>query len=140
MSSLDRRELPYWLTLAFHLSGARVRDKNSLVLEAAKAGLGLLDLVARDIEERPDSLQAWAPLHERLLAAEGRASAQAFVVDRMAQAKLELVPLTHPTYPRHLLERLTPARAPTMISVAGDASLLSKPGVAVSGSRKAGPA
>ncbi len=140
MSSIDRRELPYWLTLAFHLERARVRDKNCLVLKAKQAGLSLLELVVRDTEALPDSLRPWTPLHERLLDAEGRVSAQAFVVDRMAQAKLALVPVTHPDYPRHLLERLTPDRAPTVLSVAGDITLLRKPGVAVSGSRKAGPA
>lgn len=140
MTSIDRREFAYWLALAFHLPRERVHDRNMLVLEAARAAkLSLLELVACDTEELPASLQAWAPLHARLLEAEGRVSAQAFVVDRMAQAKLALLPITHPDYPGHLLQRLTPRRAPTLLSVAGDIGLLREPGVAISGSRDAGP-
>ncbi|PRP93058.1 hypothetical protein ENSA5_45500 [Enhygromyxa salina] len=141
MKSIDRRELAYWLALAFHLPRARVRDKNALVLRAAHdAGLSLLELIALETEELPAPLRSLAPLHARLLEAEGRVSAQAFVVDRLAQGELELVPVTHSAYPRHLLERLTPGKAPTLLSVAGDVALLREPGVAVSGSRKAGPA
>ena len=116
MTSVDRRELAYWLALAFHLERARVRDKNALVLQAAReAKLSLLELVTLDTEELPRSLDAWAAIHSRLLEAEGRVSAQAFVVDRMAQARLELIPITHPAYPPHLLQRgdLPDPRDPT---------------------------
>lgn len=137
---LARRELAYWLALAFHLPRARVRDKNLLVLQAANdAKLSLLEFVARETEALPESLRRWASIHASLLEAEGRVSAQAFLVDRFAQAKLELLPITHENYPTHLLQRLTPDKAPTLLSVAGNVALLREPGVAISGSRRAGP-
>jgi DNA processing protein len=135
------RELAYWLALAFHLPRARVRDKNLLVLQAANdAKLSLLDLAARETEALPASLQSWTSIHASLLEAEGRVSAQAFLVDRLLHAGFRLLPITHEDYPVHLLERLTPGKAPTLLSVAGDVALLREPGVAISGSRKAGPA
>lgn len=134
------RELAYWLALAFHLPRARVRDKNLLVLRAANdAKLSLLELAARETEELPDVLRPWAPIHTSLLEAEGRVSAQAFLVDRLTQAKLGLLPITHEDYPAHLLQRLMPDKAPTLLSVAGDPALLREPGIAISGSRNAGP-
>lgn len=139
MKPAATRELAYWLALAFHLPRARVRDKNLLVLHAARdPKLSLLELVARETEALPESLRAWASTHASLLEAEGRVSAQAFLVDRFAQAGFGLLPITHEDYPAHLFERLTPNKAPTLLSVAGDVALLREPGVAISGSRKAG--
>lgn len=140
MKSVARQELAYWLALSFHLPKARVRDKNLLVQQAASdAKLSLLELVARETAALPESLRPWAPIHASLLEAEGRVSAQAFLVDRLMQAKFALLPITHEDYPAHLLQRLTPDKAPTLLSVAGDVALLREPGVAISGSRNAGP-
>lgn len=140
MKLAPRQELAYWLALAFHLPRARVRDKNLLVLRATSdAKLSLLELVARETEALPESLRPWVSIHASLLEAEGRVSAQAFLVDRLTHAKLGLLPITHEDYPAHLLQRLTPDKAPTLLSIAGDVALLREPGVAISGSRKAGP-
>ncbi|NVB37506.1 DNA-processing protein DprA [Pseudenhygromyxa sp. WMMC2535] len=134
----DRQELAYWLTLAFHLEGEKNRDRNGLVLTASRElGLGLLDLVDLDTAELPTALQPFAGTHARLLAAEGRASAQAFVVERLHHAYARLLPITHPSYPRQLLESLGPARAPTLLSAQGNLRLLEGAGVCVSGSRRA---
>ncbi|MFO7564412.1 MAG: DNA-processing protein DprA [Enhygromyxa sp.] len=141
MKPVATRELAYWLALAFHLPRARVRDKNLLVLQAAhEAKLSLLELVACETEALPESLRPWAAIHAGLLEAEGRVSAQAFLVDRLARAGIGLLPITDENYPAHLLERLTPDKAPTLLSLAGDVALLREPGIAISGSRKAGPA
>lgn len=138
--AMDRREAAYWLTLAFHLGVRQRRDLNGLaLLGARKHGLGLEDLVRLDPQELPGDLQRFSEIHRLLIAAEGRASAQAFVIDRLAERGFVVLPITDPRYPRHVKERLSPGAAPTVLCVAGDVVMLSTPGVAVSGSRHAGP-
>ena len=141
MSPKERRTLAYWLTLAFRLEREPRPSINGLVLTAdRKLGLGLLDLVRMSRDERPPELARYATTLDRLVAAEGRASAQAFLIERLLSTSGRLLPITDPRYPRHLGERLGPASAPTVLTVAGDPDLWRKPGVAISGSRKAGSA
>jgi hypothetical protein len=136
----DRQESAYWLAFAFHLEGEKVQNKNGLVLTAdRRESLGLLDLVMLDPADLPNSVQRYAATHERLLQAEGRVSAQAFVVDQLQEAGVVLLPITHASYPGRLARILTPRKAPTVLLTAGNLELLQEPGVAVSGSRKAGP-
>lgn len=136
---LDRLEATYWLALAFKLDRVRRRDRNGLVLTADRmCGLGLLDLVLLDPAALPEPLRRFAPVLAGLHAAEGQVSAMAFLVDELVDHGVTLIPVTHPAYPRHVLETLTPDKAPVLLSVAGDPALLGKPGVCVSGSRKSG--
>lgn len=135
----ERREAAYWLALAFQLKGESARARNGLVLNAdRRERLGLLDLMDLDSDRLPAPLQPFASTHRHLREAEGRVSAQAFLVQRLRDAGVAVVPVTRPEYPRHLAERLTPEKAPTVLLVKGNLDLLREPGVAISGSRKAG--
>lgn len=137
---LDRREAAYWLTLAFKLEKEPRRHLNGLVLTADRLlKLGLRELIGLESAALPEPLQRYGTVHQRLLEAEGRVSAQAFVVDQLLEEGIALVPITAWAYPGHLARRLSPNRAPTLLLVAGDPGLLGEPGVAVSGSREAGP-
>jgi hypothetical protein len=139
-AQFDRREIAYWFTLAFHLGRVAPRLRNGLVLTAdRKERLGLLDLVRIETKDLPASLRPFAEAHEKLLAAEGHVSAQAFVASDFLAKGFRILPITHTEYPPHLAMRLTPAASLTVLSVAGDVKLLEKPGVAISGSRNAGP-
>jgi predicted Rossmann fold nucleotide-binding protein DprA/Smf involved in DNA uptake len=134
-----RRSAAYWLTLAHHLEVPR-RDRNGLVLVADREEhMDLLGLVQRDPDSLSPNLQRFGGALRALLAADAIVSAQAFLVDKLAKSGVRMVPITDPAYPPHLARRLTPAKAPTLLTVRGDVSLLGTPGVAVSGSRKASP-
>lgn len=141
MTRNERREMAYWLTLAFRLEKEPRRAINALVLTAdRKLGLRLVDLVRMEPANRPTEIARYGPTLDRLLDAEGKVSAQAFVVDRLIAMGGGLVPITDPAYPPHLVHRVSPERAPTVLTFIGDASLWKAPGVAISGSRKSGPA
>jgi predicted Rossmann fold nucleotide-binding protein DprA/Smf involved in DNA uptake len=136
----DRRELSYWLTFAFRLDREPRRSLNGLVLTAdRKLHLGLVDLVRLEPSERPPEIARYESTLDRLLAAEGRVSAQAFVVGKLVASGARVVPITDPFYPPHLARLLGAGRAPTVLTVLGDPTLLSEPGVAVSGTRNARP-
>jgi predicted Rossmann fold nucleotide-binding protein DprA/Smf involved in DNA uptake len=136
----ERRELAYWLTLAFRLERVPRRSINGLVLTAdRRAGLGLLDLVRMEPEVRPSVLARYAATLDQLVAAEGKVSAQAFLVERILSMGAHVVPITDRAYPPHVAQRLQPERAPTVLTAMGNLELWSRPGVAISGSRKAGP-
>lgn len=140
MTPRTSQELAYWLTLALRVEGVSRRAINGLVLTADRlAHLGLLDLVALEPEARPAAIAKHVEALDRLLDAEGRVSAQAFVVGRLSAMGARVVPITDHDYPAHLARRLQPDRAPTVLMAVGDAEIWSAPGVAVSGSRKAGP-
>ncbi|HEX9607170.1 MAG TPA: DNA-processing protein DprA, partial [Gemmatimonadaceae bacterium] len=139
MKRHDRREMAYWLTLAFRLQGEPRRAINGLVLTAdRRAHLGLLDLVRLAPEQRPPDIIRYASVLDHLLEAEGKVSAQAFVLDRLLSVGGQLVPITDPIYPRHLVHRLGPDRSPTVLTVVGNPDVWKSPGVAISGSRKSG--
>ncbi|MFP2925453.1 DNA-processing protein DprA [Pyxidicoccus sp. 3LG] len=134
-----RRESAYWLTLAFKLEREPRRAINGLVLTAdRRLKVGLSALVKLEPEDLPAPLQRYKETHQHLLDADGKVSAQAFVVDRLMEEGIDLVPITRGNYPAHLARTLGPDKAPTLLSVAGDVSLLREQGVAVSGSRDAG--
>jgi len=134
-----RQELAYWLTLAFRLEREPRRSINGLVLTAdRRAELRLLDLVRMEPHERPAVLGKYVATLDRLLDAEGKVSAQAFVVERLLSMGAVVVPITDRAYPPHLVQRLQPDRAPTVLTAAGSLDLWAEPGVAISGSRKAG--
>jgi hypothetical protein len=140
MSAQQRREWAYWLTLAFRLEGETRRSINGLVLTAdRKARLGLLDLVRLNPEGRPRDIEKYLHTLDRLLEAEGKVTAQAFVLDRMLSLGCRLVPITDRTYPPHLAHRIGPERAPTVLTAAGKEELWRAAGIAISGSRKSGP-
>lgn len=140
MNSQQRREWAYWLTLAFRLNGEPRRAINGLALTAdRKANLGLLDLVRMAPETRPRDIEKYAPTLDRLLEAEGKVTAQAFVIDRLLSLGCRLVPITDRTYPPHLAHRIGPDRAPTVLTAAGRDDVWKTAGIAISGSRKAGP-
>jgi hypothetical protein len=137
--TVRRQELAYWLTLAFRLEREPRRATNGLVLTAARRlELSLLDLVRMDPSKRPADLQRYAPTLDRLIDAEGKVSAQAFLVERTLAMGGHIVPITDPAYPDHLKRRIGVDRAPTVLTVVGNLELFATPGVAVSGSRKAG--
>jgi predicted Rossmann fold nucleotide-binding protein DprA/Smf involved in DNA uptake len=141
MNVQQRREWAYWLTLAFRLEGETRRSINGLVLTAdRKVQLGLLDLVRLNPEGRPRDIEKYSPTLDRLLEAEGKVTAQAFVIDRLVSLGCRLVPITDRTYPPHLAHRIGPERAPTVLTAAGKEELWRTAGVAISGSRKSGPA
>lgn len=141
MSSQQRREWAYWLTVAFRLEGEPRRAINGLVLTAdRKAQLGLLDLVRMLPEARPRDIEKYAPTLDRLLEAEGKVTAQAFVIDRMLSLGCRLIPITDRTYPPHLAHRIGPDRAPTVLTAAGREDVWKTAGIAISGSRKSGSA
>lgn len=136
---LDRTEAAYWLALSFALERERRRDRNGLVLTAhRRLGLGLLDLVRLDTRSLPALLEPYRGTLERLHAAEASVSGLAFLVDELAERGVEVVPVTSPMYPAHMVRALKPDTVPTVLSVVGDVRLLERPGVCVSGSRKAG--
>jgi hypothetical protein len=135
-----RREAAYWLTLAFKLEREPRRNINGLVLTADRVlKLGLSALVGLDPEQLPEPLRRYAEVHRRLIDAEGKVSAQAFVVDQLLEESVHVVPITAEAYPAHLARTLTPVRAPTLLSVVGNPDLLKERGVAICGSRAAGP-
>lgn len=141
MTQRTPQELAYWLTLAFRLEGVPRRTINGLVLTAdRRASLGLLDLVDLGPDQRPPVIEKHVEALDRLLDAEGRVSAQAFVMERLLAMGAHVIPITDRAYPAHLARRLLPERAPTVLMAAGDPAIWSTPGVAISGSRKAGPA
>jgi predicted Rossmann fold nucleotide-binding protein DprA/Smf involved in DNA uptake len=136
----QRREWAYWLTLAFRLEGEPRRALNGLVLTAdRKLQLGLVDLVRMDRSARPREIERYASTLDRLLEAEGKVTAQAFAIDRILSLGCRVVPITARTYPPHLAHRIGPASAPTVLTIAGNDELWRSAGVAISGSRKAGP-
>jgi DNA recombination-mediator protein A len=136
----DRRSMAYWLTLAFRLEREPRRAINGLVLTAdRKTRLGLIDLVRMNATERPAEIAKYAPTLDRLLEAEGKVSAQAFVVDRLLSLGCQVIPITDPMYPPHLARRIGPDRSPTVLTVMGSPEIWRSPGVAISGSRKSGP-
>lgn len=140
MNRQERRDIAYWLTLAFRLEREPRRAINGLVLTAdRKAHLGLLDLVRMSPDERPTEIVKFASTLDRLLEAEGKVSAQAFVIDRLVSMGCQVVPITDKSYPPHLAHRVGPERAPTVLTVVGSPEIWRTPGVAISGSRKAGP-
>lgn len=140
MTQRTPQELAYWLTLALRLEGVPRRTINGLVLTAdRRANLGLLDLVGLEPEQRPDVIAKYTDALDRLLEAEGRVSAQAFVLERLSAMGARVVPITDQDYPAHFARRLQPDRAPTVLTAVGDTEIWSTPGVAISGSRKAGP-
>jgi len=140
MSNNQRREWAYWLTLAFRLEGEPRRSINGLVLTAdRKKQLSLVDLVRMSTEERPQELEKYSSTLNRLLEAEGKVTAQAFVIDRLISLGCRLVPITDRTYPPHLAHRIGPERAPTVFTAVGREELWRTAGVAISGSRKSGP-
>lgn len=140
MTERTPQELAYWLALALRLQGVPRRTINGLVLTAdRRASLGLLDLVDLDPGQRPAVIAKHVDALDRLLDAEGRVSAQAFIVERLLAMGAHVVPITDRDYPGHLARRLSPERAPTVLTAAGDTAIWSTPGVAISGSRKAGP-
>jgi predicted Rossmann fold nucleotide-binding protein DprA/Smf involved in DNA uptake len=127
------------LTLAFRLERESRRAINGLVLTAdRRAQLGLLDLVRMNPEARPRDIEKYAPTLDRLLEADGKVSAQAFVIDRMLSLGCRLIPITDRMYPPHLAHRLGPDRAPTVLTAVGSEVLWKSAGVAISGSRKSG--
>ena len=137
-------ELACWivegLTLAFRLERESRRTINGLVLTAdRKAQLGLLDLVRMTPADRPREIEKYATTLDRLLEAEGKVSAQAFVIDRVLSMGCRLVPITDRAYPPHLAHRIGPDRAPTVLTTVGSEELWKTAGVAISGSRKSGP-
>jgi hypothetical protein len=139
MNARLRREWSYWLTLAFRLEREPRRAINGLVLTAdRKAGLGLVDLVRLDLGARPKDIEKYTPTLERLLEADGKVTAQAFVVDRLLSLRGRLIPITDRTYPPHLAHRIGPDRAPTVLTAVGSEELWKTAGVAICGSRKAG--
>jgi len=141
MTGHERREMAYWLTLAFLLEREPRRGINGLVLTAdRKAHLRLLDLVRMDSGARPPDIARYASTLDHLLEAEGKVSAQAFIIDRLLSMGGRLVPITDPMYPPHLAHRFGPERSPTLLTVIGNPDLWKTPGVAISGSRKSGPA
>lgn len=71
-----------------------------------KAKLSLLDLVRMEPAARPQEIEKYAPTLERLLEAEGKVSAQAFVIDRLLSMGCRLVPITDLSYPPHLAHRI----------------------------------
>lgn len=140
MTPQERREWAYWLTLAFRLEREPRRAINGLVLTAdRKAQLRLLDLVRMSPEQRPPEIAKYASTLDRLLEAEGKVSAQAFVIDQVLSVGGRIVPISAAAYPSHLVHRIGPDRAPTVLTVVGSEALWKTPGVAISGSRKAGP-
>jgi hypothetical protein len=140
MTQRTPQELAYWLTLALRLEGVPRRTINGLVLTADRlAKLGLLDLVGLEPDQRPVMIDKFTEALDRLLEAEGRVSAQAFVVERLSAMGARVVPITDQEYPAHLARRLQPDRAPTVLIAVGAKEIWSAPGVAISGSRKAGP-
>jgi predicted Rossmann fold nucleotide-binding protein DprA/Smf involved in DNA uptake len=140
ITSQQRREWAYWLTLAFRLEGEPRRTINGLVLTAdRKLQLGLVDLVRMERGARPREIEKYAATLDRLLEAEGKVTAQAFAIDRVLSLGCRLVPITDRAYPPHLAHRIGPDRAPTLLTVAGNGELWRSAGVAISGSRKSGP-
>jgi hypothetical protein len=136
MTQRTPQELAYWLTLALRLEGVPRRTINGLVLTAdRRANLGLLDLVSLQPGERPAVIDKYTEALDRLLEAEGRVSAQAFVVERLSAMGARVVPITDQDYPAHLARRLQPDRAPTVLMAVGATEIWSTPGVAISGSR-----
>jgi len=135
-----RREAAYWLALAFRLEREPRRNLNGLVLTADRLlKLGLSALVELEPGDLPEPLRRYAEVHQRLIDAEGKVSAQAFVVDQLQEEGIQIVPITAASYPVHLARTLNPTRAPTLLSVMGNLALLKEQGVAVCGSREAGP-
>jgi predicted Rossmann fold nucleotide-binding protein DprA/Smf involved in DNA uptake len=140
MTIQQRREWAYWLTLAFRLERESRRTINGLVLTAdRKVQLGLLDLVRMTPADRPREIEKYAATLDRLLEADGKVSAQAFVIDRLLSMGCRLVPITDRAYPPHLAHRIGPDRAPTVLTTVGSEELWKTAGVAISGSRKSGP-
>jgi hypothetical protein len=138
--SSQRREWAYWLTLAFRLEGEARRAINGLVLTAdRKSQKALLDLVRMAPDARPREIDKYASTLDRLIEAEGKVTAQAFVIDRMLSLGCRLIPITDRTYPPHLAHRIGPDRAPTVLTAAGRDDLWKTAGIAISGSRKSGP-
>jgi len=91
------QEAAYWLTLAFQLKGTKPRDRNGLVLTADRRHeLGLLDLIRVETADLPEGLSSYASVHEALLQADGRVSAQAFLVQALREEGARIVPVTHP--------------------------------------------
>jgi hypothetical protein len=140
MSAVPTRlEAAYWLALAFRLEREPRRNLNGLVLTADRLlKLGLSALVELEPGQLPEPLRRYAEVHQRLIDAEGKVSAQAFVVDQLVDEGIQVVPITAAPYPAHLARTLSPTRAPTLLLAAGNLSLLKEPGVAVCGSREAG--
>lgn len=140
MNRQQRQSLAYWLTLAFRLEREPRRAINGLVLTAdRRCALSLLDLVQMVPDRRPPEVARYAATLDRLIDAEGRVSAQAFLVERVVAMGGRFIPITDPSYPTHFVQRIGADRAPTVLTVVGDPALFAAAGVAVSGSRKAGP-
>ena len=134
----DRREAAYWLTLTFY-TGEQVRLRNGLVLTAdRRLQLGLMDLLQIPPSQLPAILSRYADVHRQLLDLDGRASAQAFLVEQLLERRISIVPVTSSLYPSHVVRRFSPEKAPTLLTMAGDPALATQPGVAVSGARHAG--
>ena len=140
MNRQDRREYVVLAdAAAFRLDREPRRSINGLVLSAdRKAHVGLLDLVRMNPDQRPAEIARFSGTLDRLIEAEGKVSAQAFVVDQLLSLGCRLVSITDPAYPPHLAHRVGPDRAPTVLSAVGSAELWATPGVAISGSRKSG--
>lgn len=141
MSSANlRREWACWLTLAFRLERLQRRSINGLVLTADRnLKLGLTALAETEPEALPEPLRRYAEVHRQLFEADGKVSAQAFVVERLLEERILVVPITSASYPAHLARTLSVAKAPTVLTVVGNPELLKEQGVSVSGSRAAGP-
>ncbi|MDC0674764.1 DNA-processing protein DprA [Nannocystis radixulma] len=134
----DRREAAYWLALTFY-TGEQVRLRNGLVLTAdRRLQLGLMDLLQLPPGELPAILSKYADVHRQFLELDGRASAQAFLVEQLLERRISIVPVTSSLYPPHVVRRFSPERTPTLLTMAGDPALAAQPGVAVSGARRAG--
>lgn len=139
MTRAQRQEFAYWLTLAFRLEREPRPAINGLVLTAARrSSLTLLDLVRMEPRDRPAELQRYASTLDRLIDAEAKVSAQAFLVERTLAMGGHIVPITDAAYPAHLVRRIGADRAPPVLTVVGNLELFATAGVAVSGSRKAG--
>jgi DNA processing protein len=139
-SANQRREWACWLTLAFRLERLQRRSINGLVLTADRnLKLGLTALAELEPEALPEPLRKYAEVHRQLFEADGKVSAQAFVVERLLEEGIRVVPITSASYPAHLARTLSAAKAPTVLTVVGNPELLKEQGVSVSGSRAAGP-
>ena len=134
---MEKSELSYWMALA-HLEGMRTKDKMEIVVQCFKHDRQLSDFFNASDELKEKEYHVTKDHIAKLKTCMPLVPNYSFMAENLLDQGYDIITVRDEEYPPALKKNLK-YNSPLVIYTKGDKSLLQKQGVAVVGSRKAGP-
>ena len=134
------KDAAYWISFA-HMSGWGNLMLNGLIAKFHhEKNITLADFFGLDERVWKEEFELGEKEIGDLLSARKEIPGNAFLAESMESQGYELVPVTSPEYSKTLKENLKLSKAPPLLYIKGDKSILSERSIAIVGARTAGNA